>query len=731
MEKTFSIDARVILDLGRESIKDNTTALLELVKNSYDADATKVEVDIFTNSTRPYIRIADNGSGMTEETIDKSWLRIGYSEKRKEKHTRSRRRKTGEKGIGRISADRLGGILEMRTSAKQSSPFGLLVNWDDFNVEGMELTSVPIKVLTSFKAKYPLVKDENQTTGTELIISNLRQRWTEADIENLYEELSIITPPFKQVTGFDIHLNTDVSEKFNGKVESPFHQSAELEINAKYVGEGSKIQYKFTDKYGLTRDKTYHIEWDQLLQRDNTIISETSLHEKLSCGPVSITLLFYPRDSSMIDGTGFKLSDLREFLDRNAGIKIYRDNIRVKPYGNPKYSEGDWLGLQERKAKEPAGISRPTWKAGAHQIVGGVFIARDDNPLLKDSASREGLIEGHSFNQLRAITLGCLSLLETQRYELNKELEIKNNQRKRSTKEKVIDYKEKLDTFKGDIETIKKIVPATQRNEIDIALKGVETFFSESSETPEVIIGELINQNRLLGGLATIGIASAIFGHETEASISGLNLALQAAKSELKSETSETNTLNREVEKAINFSRQVDAWGRFALTRIVKDKRTRNKRNIKPIIENLLDELMPAFDSVNITIHRKLEKVEAYTFEMDIETILINLLTNAFTALRRWTKERLIIVELRKEKKQKDGFVLIISDSGPGIAEEFRSIIWEALWTRKTNKQGKESGTGLGLTIISSIIQEAKGSKEVCNDKEIGGAKFTFWMPIR
>ena len=113
MEKRFSIDARTIITLGRDSIKDHTTALIELVKNSYDADARKVEIEIFSNSPSEYIRVADNGSGMTEKEVDKYWLRIGYSEKRKNRVSKLNRRKTGEKGIGRISSDRLGATLEL------------------------------------------------------------------------------------------------------------------------------------------------------------------------------------------------------------------------------------------------------------------------------------------------------------------------------------------------------------------------------------------------------------------------------------------------------------------------------------------------------------------------------------------------------------------------------------------------------------------------------------------
>ena len=96
-KKSLSVDVGVIASLGRDSIKDHTTAILELIKNSYDAGASLVDVEIMSHLDEPYIRIADNGCGMTEEVIDNNWLRIGYSGKREDRFIK-RRRKTGEKG---------------------------------------------------------------------------------------------------------------------------------------------------------------------------------------------------------------------------------------------------------------------------------------------------------------------------------------------------------------------------------------------------------------------------------------------------------------------------------------------------------------------------------------------------------------------------------------------------------------------------------------------------------
>ena len=119
----FYIDAKTLIHLGRDSIKDHSTALLELVKNSYDADATKVDIEIFSE-TKDMIRVADNGFGMTENELKNSWLRIGYSGKRTSTKSKLGRRKTGEKGIGRISTDRLGSQLELRTKSKDDKLLG-------------------------------------------------------------------------------------------------------------------------------------------------------------------------------------------------------------------------------------------------------------------------------------------------------------------------------------------------------------------------------------------------------------------------------------------------------------------------------------------------------------------------------------------------------------------------------------------------------------------------------
>ena len=160
MVRKFSVDARAMLTWGRESIKDHTTAVLELVKNSYDASATIVEVEIRTRPSadgEAHIRVSDDGIGMSADDVENNWLRLGYSAKRQEKFAEGniRRRRTGEKGVGRISADRLGSILELRSQARRHPPIGLRVDWSEFEKPGRNLDAVPIEELPAGKFTVP------------------------------------------------------------------------------------------------------------------------------------------------------------------------------------------------------------------------------------------------------------------------------------------------------------------------------------------------------------------------------------------------------------------------------------------------------------------------------------------------------------------------------------------------------------------------------------------------
>ncbi|WP_367211274.1 ATP-binding protein [Sphingobacterium sp. R2] len=728
MSKNFSIDARTLIHLGRESIKDHTTALLELVKNSYDADANVVEIEIYKKETQDLIRIADDGEGMTEKDIDDKWLRIGYSHKKNDKQTsKKNRRKTGEKGIGRLSADRLGEVLEIKTISEGNHPYGLKIDWELFNQDNLDLSKIELEEIQNPLLRLPTQK--KQETGTEMLISKLRTDWTDENIQNLYTELSILTSPFKEVQDFEIYIKNDIAPDFNGKVEPSPQVHPEIEIELDYDGVSESIEYIIKDRFNSDKPLKSSSTWPQLMQK---VIDpfDYPYSQALTCGPVKIKLLLYPRTKALAEGTKFTLTELREFVNKNIGIKIYRDNISVKPYGylNVQYG-GDWLGLAERHSRNPAGLDREDYRVVANQLVGAIFVGRDTNPDLTDSASREGLIENEAFYDLRALTLGALALLENRRYQIYQSKKVQEVVKPTPTESSDI-FKNKIETAKKTIESLKEMSKSSIKA-IEIA-KNVEDFIKDA-EQASVSFEELLKHTRVLAGLATLGIAAAVFGHETQNAITEFNAAAELANEYLEYSPEDLEIIRNELNKAIKFGNQVAAWGAFSLTRVQKEKRKKENKNVDQIISNIIGELEVILNNVSIELELKLDSIVAKAYPMDIESILVNILTNAYTAcLQKPVGSRKIKIEsYYEEHNNQKGFYLNIVNSGPPIDETLYEWIWEPLNTLKQDSKNRETGTGLGLTIVKSIVDDLKGSCTVTNNKTFGGAEFKIWFPLK
>jgi signal transduction histidine kinase len=722
----FFIDAKTLIHLGRESIKDHTTALIELVKNSYDADATNVDVEILCSNNSDIIRIADNGFGMTRDQILNSWLRIGFSDKRQSKMSGLGRRKTGEKGIGRISADRLGAKLELISKTESDGIVGLKVNWDDFDIEGKDVSDIDVELTSPTEIKIPLLNETISKTGTEIRITQLRQSWTAANIENLFNELATLTPPFKQVSDFSINLINDIAPDFSRPVNSKYYEASEIDLTVIFDGT-DEVYYSIKDKYS-NEETTDTIDQKQFYSK-----------KQLKCGPIEVRLLFFLREGSSVVGTDFKLSDLREFLDNNYGVKIYRDNIAVKPYGFPKAQLGfDWLKLGEEKAKNPAGIGRgDEYNVSPNQLVGAIFISRDNNELLKDSAAREGLVENEGFEDMKEFVLASKRLLESHRSNIYPKIEKARKEKQKAParreaekiKEQLTSVKDELNSIKANIETgDASIKPVAFLKPIARSIDKVESI----SEDVENTITELLNWQRVLNGLATIGISSAVFGHETEGSITQFQGSTTTAMKLIKLIPPKAEKAIEELDKALKSSRKVAAWGAYALTRVQKEKRRAKNVQIFKTIDSVIRELKPAFEASTINLILKGENLYSKTYQMDIETILVNLLTNAYTAALLKGGERKVTVNVEREDLGgKSGYYFSVADTGPGVAKEFEKRIFDPLFSTKNAGviESKSIGTGLGLTIVKSIVDELEGKILLSNDPELKGANFKIWLP--
>lgn len=754
-KKYFSVDARTVLALGRESIKDHTTAVLELVKNAYDAGATIVDIEI--NVSDPpvptdFIRLADNGQGMTEDDLTSKWLRIGYSEKRIETHKGDRRR-VGEKGVGRLSADRLGRFLSLKSQAKNAPSVALEVNWDDFDDPGRDLSKIPLTMSSGVSLEIPeklhapdsagltVARTANSKSkpGTELLINGLRQSWTKSDFRMLAKELSILTPPFGNVTDFEIGLSVTQAPELSGVIASPFYEVAEVQADFRLLRSG-KIDSRIADRHSGKAKHRETAEWTQFVHRalpppagDQAPGEHDTPKDAADViGPVKVSLLFYPRATSTVKGTELTLGQLREFLNSHAGVRVYRDSIRVMPYGDlDKPEGGDWLGLGDRKTRNPAGAGRSDFRLSPNQLVGAVFITRDDNPTLMDTSGREGLVHGEAFSLLKSFLLGCIFRLESYYHELFLNRETQDEGTAPSPRDTVSAFGKDLQDLRKQIDDIKSGLPKSTERKIEAVQDRLEDAVQQIPEIQRTL-EELASQTTIYRGLASLGIASATFSHETDLSLDQFLSALYAARNMLKAGSFDVTKVLRELDKSDEAGRRISAWGKFALRRIRPDKRRRKKIRIVELVQSLISELQAPFAASGITLTSDLKEVEGRFFPMDVESVVLNLLTNAYFFSKQGSRARKVSISTNERKDgERAGVEIVISDSGPGVSPDLRSQVWKPLFSTKVDEAGRATGTGLGLSIVDDVVRDLNGTKAVDTDPSLKGARFTIWLPSK
>lgn len=429
-EKRFDINPHVIRQLGKELVPDNITALMELVKNAYDADSDYVKITINTEDTyteepieyktnKGYIVVEDGGIGMDEETILKSWLIISYSNKRPDatgikKVTRKKERTPlGDKGLGRLSTQRLANYCEIFTTAEDSNErIHVAFNWNDFDT-AEKLSSVPVI----------FNKQTSTKTGTKLILTDLNSpmAWKGDELAQLKGELAQLISPFIKKRHFNVYLTVN-GEVIN--IMQEFHDLLPLS-RAAYIFDfdGSWLTIKGTVKQEkligntTTSREEYHTyilpdngsdfldffftkEKSNFFNRVNegSMLSFTQRIALLDipklkilngdiCNPGTFSGEIYDfalNNKDEVGGIYDKFSEYKLFIKGITGVKIYRDGFAVFPYG---FKDNDWLGL---RAGTTSGSSY--YGLRPDNTIGYVEISEGRNINLKDKTDRTGFI---------------------------------------------------------------------------------------------------------------------------------------------------------------------------------------------------------------------------------------------------------------------------------------------------------------------------------------------------
>ncbi|WP_028532321.1 ATP-binding protein [Paenibacillus sp. UNC217MF] len=725
----FNVHAYTARLIGRENVSRLEGAVLELVKNTYDADAS--DCFIYYEESTGTLYIGDNGHGMTEEIIRRHWMTIGYSSKVDNYTTKKGRIQTGAKGIGRFALDRISDRCKMITiSEKERLEWN--VNWSDFS-SGNTITDIYAD-LNSIKYSIEdfmqdiqneslkkLVSQKFKNTGTIFKLSILRDEWSSSLIEGIRNNLATLIPPEIENV-FRVYFfceNTDITKAAVTLNDGNFSYDYKIKFKANTMGrvivEIYREEFDFQDQFdrvfheaGFPLDEREHFKGKPIVHVttiSNLVPKKTKIKNTL--GKFSGVLYFSKLSASKEEKEKYYYKDFsgrKDFRDTFGGIKLYRDNFRVRPYGEPRTSNYDWLLLSNRKTKSPAAISHPNgkWRVTADQILGSVYISRT-NLTLPDQANREGIVETKEFGNFREVIKGVISLFEEDRQKIGRILskyydEIHFTEQ---YEEEILKKAEKEEKDKSKNNSNKSPAASTQFIEVSKAKTVIEN--------KENIIRDLEDENRLLRALATTGIVTNTYIHEIKDSTHKLSMKIVMAKEALEIDNDKEEAIEY-INAANEIKNSFNSWFKVTIESVRRDKRTMKNVDLKQLLQTLVNSWNEVAWNKDIRINLQITDIFFTCFSYEIESVFNNLITNSITSFESAKVE---VKEININVVSSDsGIVIDYEDSGVGLSPAYKNTprrILEPSETDKRNEFGETIGTGMGMWVIAKTVSEYNG----------------------
>jgi signal transduction histidine kinase len=725
--------ARLLRTLGEELISNEVAAVIELVKNSYDADATRVLIR-FVGSLelgKGHIEVIDNGHGMDLKTVQTVWMEPATPSKRdRSRSEKFQRRHLGEKGIGRFASSRLAHELEVISRHENvSKEVYALFDWQQFEDDSKYLDEIlilweertpeeirpngTIEALWMTEKKLPPLNKLSH--GTILRMTGLKQKWEAKQFGDLRRALArLISPKATKEEDFEIELDLppDFAE-FSSKVEAP-----EILKHPHYLVRGSigangsyklrceiradGIEKEFKGRFRRVKDSKGRFEVRGIEDGETPKASED-----IVCGPLEVEIRVWDRDDlgNVIQKTHSSVQDVRRDLDAVAGINVYRDGFRVLPYGEPL---DDSFRLDRRR------VLNPTLRLSNNQIYGIVAISADGNANLRDQSNRQGMQENLAYEDFREVMWSVLGKLEEIRYVSKRPKKGNDNSSKPvGGLFSGIDLKPLSDYIAKQLpkdKTAKELVARTEEA-IGGQLKEIQTVLARYQR------------------LATLGQLIDHVLHEGRQPIASIN--------------NESQSGIVDTERAEKGSQELAArlQGRFKVIRKQGDVLATAFRRMEPFggrkrgkpSQLYLEEIIrEAFGVLTTEIERLVVKTTMPRTQTlvrvdsaEVQEVIINLLQNSLYWLEQVDEsKREIIVTV--ERKAPEHVEVLFSDSGSGVTQENRETIFEPYFSTKPD------GVGLGLSIIGEIVTDYYGgSLQLLNRGPLKGANFLITLKKR
>jgi signal transduction histidine kinase len=742
-EVDFNVSARTAKLIGLENFANAEGAIVELIKNAYDADSSSCVVifDQPEDKSKSCLYIIDNGSGMTDEIIQKHWMTIGTDDKLLNALSQKKSRvKSGAKGIGRFALNRLGRKTDMWTFPENGEGNGFLwsVNWrdleqanvlSDFHAKLSDFTLDEWRIeaeergLNAVEAFSQISSDTFH--GTILCISELNDDWGTAERNSLQNNLEMLIPEHMESV-FSIYLNSIQDLEWGGKINPAAYEDFDYKIVAHYKGgrtiyveiernelNVSMLETKYADVFKRKAMKEYPYRLEDMhagiIHKDLQINSGIADESLALVGSFDFTF-FYVKNTLKDDAdsngaqkypyNGIDAAIRKQWLRKFGGVRIFRDDFRVRPYGE---NGNDWLGLGRRQAQSPGGVGQKMggYRIRPNQIAGVVSISRLQNVAFEDKSSREGIQENATFELFKNLLLNIIEVFEEDRNTIMYNLsELYREQHP------VMDKADKIakrETQKSDEKTNDR-----QETELETLAQGYTNLKNEIRDKDAEIA--------MLRGLASMGISVATYTHELRSVMERL-----LSRTETLRTTMHQYLPEDELQDVIKFENpyyqlelmhgedeKMYNWLRYSLNSIQRSKRDRKDIDLVSYLKGVEVAWKSALNKRHIDINASSVGVKSAVIsglEIDLDSIFNNFVANSVASLINTdVTPKEIAITLKVDH---DRAIIDFIDNGHGLADEYRKnpdVIFNAFETSAVDKNGNKIGTGMGLYIVKGIV---------------------------
>ncbi|WP_411103445.1 sensor histidine kinase [Streptomyces sp. cmx-4-9] len=670
----------ILIRLGEELIPHPDLGVIELVRNAYDADATKSIVRLH-NATQPggTLVVEDDGDGMTAEEIREGFLLIGRSSKPGTPDSTSNRRRIGEKGLGRLAALRLGRRVEV-VSRPRSEPgveHTLVIDWSDYDtvrsVEEVELTIVS--------------RPTTKAPGTSLTVHRLKQGFDKDQMERLARAMRLLTGFFDdEDTGFTATLVAPQFEQVSDAVNRSFFDEYEyrLEAHLDEQGYASAVLY---DWKGQVITRGDHID---VAPDDRGGRLQSPLRYQAPAASFELCMFLLNKRSFELRKSKRRFTDLRPWLRVVGGVHLFHRGLRVHPYGDQGF---DWLDLNLLRARSPE--LRPS----TNTSVGRVSV-EDPEGLLIPKTDRMGFQENAAFIELREFARSATDWAARERKRIRDgERLVKPAPTRRIGPVPTVEpAKAPRDPDPSGDDGVVELVAQPELPTLTTSLPAQR----HEASLP------LVPKERLLyRALATTGILATAFAYETAAVGEGGEAGFRAGE-------------------LAGIAARATQAERCLVTVL----------DLNDVVGSALNVVRPHLERRGIALNEELwgDPIRVAGAVSDLEAIVFNLAANAMSSLADagdLLGERAVLVRTRVN----DGHALVdFSDSGPGIVDVDIVQMW-----RPGVSGGRSRGAGLGLTVVRDAVADMRemqagvdeGGVSVDAYGELGGASFHIRLPLR